>query len=102
LWLRPGRNHDPATRAYLRMCSALAGAGLERHAGEGPLDYCRRISQTRPDLAAEVRAITDDFLALGYAGGTSAIVRGRLRRASRRFSLRVNVPSHVFSRSSNA
>ena len=83
----PRRNRDPATRSYLRMCRALAREGLERRSGEGPMDYCRRVSSARPDLANTVRLVTDDFLALGYAGPNSNALLARLRRTSWRFSL---------------
>ena len=95
------RSRDPATRAYLRMCAGLAGIGLERRIGEGPLDYCRRVSQTRPDLAVEVRAITDDFLSLRYAGDRSTSLQARLNTSSRRFSFRTYASSHRLFRSSN-
>jgi hypothetical protein len=97
---RPKRRYDAATRAYLRMCRALAAEGLERHAGEGPLDYCRRVSLARPEFAAEVRALTDDFLALGYAEGDPDILLPRLRAASLRFSAR-RAFSFTFSRNSS-
>lgn len=80
------RSHAPATRAYLRMCRALASEGLERRPGEGPIDYSRRVSLERPELAAPVRAMTDDFLALGYAGAEPDLLLARLRKAVLRFS----------------
>jgi hypothetical protein len=83
---RGQRSHAPATRAYLRMCRALAREGLERRPGEGPIDYCRRVSLARPELAAPVRAMTDDFLALGYAGASTDLLLARLRKAAVRFS----------------
>ena len=98
---RPRRRLDPATRAYLAMCAALARAGIPRRIGEGALDFCRRVEQARPDLAPGVRAVTDDFLALGYAGDTSAILLGRLRTAARSVSARASISAHRFIRSTS-
>ncbi len=80
----PRRRHDPATRAYLRMCTSLAHSGLVRLPGEGPIDYCERVCRERPEMAAAVRGITDDFLTLGYAGTQSAARLARLQASVRR------------------
>lgn len=95
----PRTTHHPATRAYLQTCEALRSVGLPRKPGEGPVDFCARVARERPDLAGELRAITDDFLAVGYAGDTSVSSLARLRSASRRLSvsLRFSFASHARS-----
>ena len=39
---------------------------LQRYSHEGPLDYAERIASTRPDLAAQVRAIARVYARLRY------------------------------------
>ncbi len=55
-------------RDYRRFCNKLAKCGLGRQTSEGPLDYARRISRTRPDLAEQVKAITSLYINLRYVG----------------------------------
>ncbi|MDE2108486.1 MAG: DUF3488 domain-containing protein [Gammaproteobacteria bacterium] len=55
-------------RSYLRFCKKLAGRGLARAASEGPLDYARRVSRLRPDLASAVHNISALYVSLRYAG----------------------------------
>jgi transglutaminase-like putative cysteine protease len=79
-WMFLGRTRrDPVRASYERFCTRLARRGLGRAPGEGPRDYARRVCAARPDLAATVTAITEDYVALRYAGrgGSPA----RLRRA---------------------
>jgi transglutaminase-like putative cysteine protease len=79
-WMFLGRaRRDPVRASYDRFCARLARHGLERHPGEGPRDYARRVCAARPDLAAAVAAITEDYVALRYAGGGGDAAR--LRRA---------------------
>jgi hypothetical protein len=82
---RPRRQREPHTVAYLRMCARLARTGLPRAPGEGPIAYAARVATARPELAAAVQGITDDFVALGYASSTQQGLLARLRRATRRF-----------------
>lgn len=68
LWLarRPG-TRDPVLRAYRRFQRKLARAGLKRETGEGPLDFGRRVTAARPDLAGPVQRITALYVGLRYA-----------------------------------
>jgi transglutaminase-like putative cysteine protease len=59
-------------RNYLRFCRKLARSGLARAGSEGPLDYARRVSRARPDLADAVRVIADQYVGLRYAGAGDA------------------------------
>jgi transglutaminase-like putative cysteine protease len=53
-------------RLYQKFCRRMAGIGLPRIAREGPLEYSRRTSQERPDLAPQIREITKLYIGLRY------------------------------------
>lgn len=86
LW--PQRKHlDPLAAAYARFCHKLSRRNLRRAPGEGPQDYATRIVAARPELAAQVEAITERYLRLRYgAEHASAHDVRELRRQIRRFS----------------
>ena len=92
----PGK-HDAVRRLYERFCRKLAGrAGLERAAAEGPLDFARRASDFLPSAEADIRRITDLYVASRYAKDGGASVVAALREAVGRF--RVPRPSTQKSR----
>ncbi len=82
LWTRD--KPDPVTAAYQRFCAKLRKSGLARHAHEGPLDFYRRISAARPDLATDSEPIIALYVALRYGNvareGLVDQLRGRVRR----------------------
>ncbi len=53
-------------RLYQTFCRRMAGIGLPRRDREGPLDYSRRTSRVRPDLAPQIREITKLYIGLRY------------------------------------
>ena len=57
---------DPALRAWNRLSRKLAGAGLARHAWEGPADYARRVAGAQPQLGAHMQRIAALYIALRY------------------------------------
>ena len=62
---------DPVLRLYGRFCRRLAKAvGITRQENEGPLDYARRAGEALPGQAAEIRRITDLYVATRYAAPT--------------------------------
>ncbi|MEX0619586.1 MAG: transglutaminase domain-containing protein [Pseudohongiellaceae bacterium] len=61
-----GRRLDPVTRLYFAFCDDLRRAGMPRNKGEGPLDFCRRIELSRPDLAERAHAFTRLYMQLQY------------------------------------
>ncbi|MFM1897256.1 MAG: hypothetical protein RLZZ385_2330 [Pseudomonadota bacterium] len=65
--IRPDRRHSAAEKLYLEFCRRLANAGLPRQRGEGPMDYCRRVSARRPDLAEQMGQLTELYVKLNYA-----------------------------------
>lgn len=86
---RPPRP-SPASRLYARFCRRLAKRRLHRAPHEAPRDYARRVADALPDVAGEVRRITELYLAIRYlpAGergpGTPRQLQ-ELRRRVRRF-----------------
>lgn len=84
---RPHEKHTPLDREYLRFCRALERQGLARRRGEGPLDYSRRISASRPDLATLADEVTQTYVELNY-GGNRTGDHTRLKRAVRRFRIK--------------
>ncbi|MBO6555705.1 MAG: DUF3488 domain-containing transglutaminase family protein [Pseudomonadales bacterium] len=67
LMKRSTRKLAPVEREYLKYCQYLADQGLARAVGEGPLDYGRRVSEARPDLAPGIRAVTNAYVRLNFA-----------------------------------
>lgn len=57
---------DPLARAYARLCTKLARAGVTRNAYEGPLDYATRIAGDRPDLALRAQPLLARYAQLRY------------------------------------
>jgi transglutaminase-like putative cysteine protease len=66
-WMTPRPTiRDRTARVYARFCAKLARRGLQRSAHEGPLDFCQRVLETRPDLAHDMDAITALYVSLRY------------------------------------
>lgn len=78
---RPHSVRDPALAAYLRFCRKLARAGLVRAPHEGPVDFARRATLARVDLAPAIGDITRLYLKLRYGSGEVPGERRVLRRA---------------------
>lgn len=68
--LRHGRRvpRDPCAILYARLCGRLAPVVRARAAAETATHYAEAIASARPDLAAEVRALTRQYLELRYGG----------------------------------
>ncbi|MEL0585777.1 MAG: DUF3488 and DUF4129 domain-containing transglutaminase family protein [Candidatus Thiodiazotropha sp. (ex. Lucinoma kazani)] len=54
-------------RIYDRFCRRLSRLGITRRPYEGPLDFARRASRRRPDLAVQIMRIIDHYIQLRYA-----------------------------------
>jgi len=78
---RPRPERDPVQVQYLRFCRKLARTGLVRAAHEGPLDFARRATLVRADLAPAIGDITRLYLKLRYGPGELSGERQVLRRA---------------------
>jgi hypothetical protein len=84
--VRQGRIKQPlAVRLYRRFCRRLAVIGLPRAPHEGPLDYSRRISRSRPDLAPQIASITRLYIGLRYGARQTRQQRQALSDLVRRF-----------------
>jgi hypothetical protein len=77
---------DPVKVAYLRFCDKLRRRGLPRAPAEGPVDYARRLGESRPELGPAVAAITRLYVALRYGVGVSAGALEELKQRVREFS----------------
>jgi transglutaminase-like putative cysteine protease len=74
--LRRGeRDVDPVQRIYKRFEQQIRGLGLVRLPHEGPIDFCRRIIEARPQLENQVRDITESYIHLRY-NSEAPVVRG--------------------------
>ena len=67
-----GTRHDPATSLYMKLLQELAKSGVPRQRGEGPVDYSSRVAIERPDLATDMRDVTDLYVRLVYGEKSGA------------------------------
>jgi len=79
--IRQAARLDPLARAYLRLCRKLARAGATRPAHLGPLDYAQQVGRQRPDLAAAVQALCQQYARLRY--GAAAPARAQVEEFAR-------------------
>ena len=54
-------------RVYLKLCKQLEKVGYNRHIGEGPIDFARRVAEQEPQLKAELLAASRSFVSLSYS-----------------------------------
>jgi len=91
--LRGGQRQlrDPVTRGYLALAADLAAMGVPRRTGEGPLDYCTRVSAERPELAVAMQTVTRLYVQLCYGeqGVCSEELRQEFRMTLQTLRLRV-------------
>ncbi len=79
-------------RLYREYCRQLERIGLARKAGEGPLDYYRRVAEQRPDLDPAVARITRLYMEIAYQPEDDSGRRGStedLKRTLREFRSRL-------------
>jgi transglutaminase-like putative cysteine protease len=60
------RKTHPADKSWQLFCHRLAGKDLARKSDEGPLNFSRRVIESRPDLSAVVTEIADTYIAIRY------------------------------------
>jgi len=72
-----GRRLPAAERLYRKFCRRMARTGVERHAGEAPQDFARRIAEEKPRLATLAQQVTDTFELAAYGGDSAALVELR-------------------------
>lgn len=81
----PRRARDPAAGAWARLSARLRPLGLARAPSEAPHAWAARVALARPDLAAEIEAITGCYTAARYGRDACADATRELRRRVRRF-----------------
>ena len=64
--IEPRSKHSPIVKAYLNIGKELEKVGLGRRQGEGPLDFCDRVVDARPELAGVMTELTDLYISLSY------------------------------------
>jgi hypothetical protein len=57
---------DPSRNAYDQFCKKLAKQGIVRRMSEGPIDFARRASLRRTDLAGDINRITALYVDIRY------------------------------------
>jgi transglutaminase-like putative cysteine protease len=82
---RERQAEDAIVRAYQAFCRKLARRGLSRRSYEGPVDFARRVTAQRPDLAGQVYGIIKLYTTLRYGAYQTPAALDMLRRDVRRF-----------------
>jgi len=67
------RNKDPVKSLYNQFCKKLSRCGIHHHVYEGPVDFARRASGKRSDLAPQIKEITDTYVAIRYGSSMEKI-----------------------------
>ncbi|WP_338115030.1 transglutaminase TgpA family protein [Thiocapsa imhoffii] len=93
--IRERQRVAPLEAAYARFCQRLARIGLARRAQEGPLDYGRRVSRARPDLAPDVARVLEIYLPARYGPAPDPQAAAALSRLLRAFRPRRVAPRAV-------
>jgi len=84
--MRPPSPADPVLHAWRTYCARLARLGVRRRPGEGPRDFSQRTITVRPEIAAQVDAITGLYIRLRYGNPANpAPGIALLQRLVRRF-----------------
>ena len=76
---------DQAQKLYATFCRKLGAAGLTRKHHEGPLEFSRRVIESRPDLKPQVAKISGLYAHLRYRNMEDSEKLARLRRLIRQF-----------------
>ncbi len=82
---RRQKRRDQAAILYARLCRKLAVVARPRAPAETPVHYADAIAAARPDLAAQVRALTQCYLELRYGGPAHPRLERRLAEMVRNF-----------------
>lgn len=79
------RTADPTQAAWLRFCDKLASLKLPRADHEGASDYAERLAKVRPDLAAPIQSICQQYQTLRYGPAPATADIQRFEAAVRSF-----------------
>ena len=67
------QERDPVRHLYNKFCKKLSHCGIYRDVYEGPIDFARRASTERSDLASQIKNITDIYITIRYGSNKSQI-----------------------------
>ncbi|RMF95010.1 MAG: DUF3488 domain-containing protein [Gammaproteobacteria bacterium] len=90
-WLawRSQRRHsgrpDPLLRSYRLLCRRTARAWRARRPAETPAEYAAAAARARPELAAQIRGLFEDYERLRYEPDADRAAIGRFEAEVRRF-----------------
>ena len=76
---------DPVKLLYHQFCKKLSRSGIYYPVHEGPVDYAKRASLKRSDLAPQIKDITNLYIAIRYASDASQL--GALRKNIKAFKV---------------
>jgi hypothetical protein len=76
---------DPAQASYRAFLKKLEQSGLTRWRAEGPLNFAHRAAKLRPELAEDIRAITQLYVRIRYREEASRELLADLRAKVKRF-----------------
>lgn len=76
---------DPVQSIYQNFCRRLQRKGIVRLLHEGPRDFAKRVTDSRPDLRNSVSVITGLYIGIRYGRLDSPSNRRRFRQLVRRF-----------------
>ncbi|CAG0941802.1 Protein-glutamine gamma-glutamyltransferase [Gammaproteobacteria bacterium] len=79
------RQRDRVVRLYARLCRRLEGCVRPPRPGETAQHYAAAVAAARPDLAADVQAMTELYLRLRYGGSADAAGEHEFRQRLRGF-----------------
>jgi protein-glutamine gamma-glutamyltransferase len=65
-WRFRPRQRDPVVQAYEALCRKLARNAMPRLPYEGPVDYLKRVSGLRPELAPQLAELRSIYISLRY------------------------------------
>ena len=66
-WRFRPRQRDPVVQTYDALCRKLARNEMPRLPYEGPVDYLKRVTGLRPDLALQLAEMRSIYISLRYA-----------------------------------
>jgi hypothetical protein len=82
-----GSEPDRIARAYHRLCSKLAAAGIPRESHVGPLAFADAITASRPDLATTVTPLLTHYASLRFGPSANPTNIANFERAVKRLRL---------------
>ena len=84
IFLKAPTSSEPAKKYYDIFCKKMAKVGIKRKAHEGPVDFAKRISETRDDLGTETKKITNLYILIRYCSDHEKLLQ--LKAAIKLFS----------------